>query len=181
MTFQGLGFWVSLLIYSVYIGQLMQYGLPEPNLRPGMFISVGPPAFTALALIGMSRSIPASYGYFAAHPTVVETLQQLALAFAIFIWTLALWFFSVTVVSCLTAVPHLRFHLVWWSFVFPNTGFTIAVIDIGKQLVSPGIMWVGSGMSILLIAMYLFVLGAHVRAIVRKDILWPGQDEDKEE
>lgn len=40
VAFQGLGWTVSFLMYAVYMHRLMQYGLPAPNLRPGMFIAV---------------------------------------------------------------------------------------------------------------------------------------------
>ena len=55
-TFQGLGILISIFMYSNYIGRLMSNGLPNPDTRPGMFISVGPPAFTGLAFIGMANA-----------------------------------------------------------------------------------------------------------------------------
>ncbi|KAL5458800.1 hypothetical protein PMIN06_003119 [Paraphaeosphaeria minitans] len=51
-----------------------------------MFMAVGPPSFTSLALIGMSTSIPEGYGYFAEHPMAKDVLQLLALVFSIFLW-----------------------------------------------------------------------------------------------
>ena len=69
------------------------------------------------------------------------------------------------------------FHLVWYAFIFPNTGFTIAVIDIGEQLSSQRIQWVGSIMSILLVGTWLFVIVMHIRAVWKKDIMMPGKDE----
>lgn len=91
VTFQGLGMMVSLLMYAVLIARLMEYGLPDPNLRPGMFICVGPPAFTALALIGMSGSLPEGYGYFAEYPGAIVALKAMALFVAIFLWSLSFW------------------------------------------------------------------------------------------
>ena len=67
----------------------------------------------------------------------------------------------------------------WYALVFPNVGFTIAVIDIGEQLLSPGIKWVGSAMTILLVTTWLFVLAMHARAVLTKQIMMPGMDEDK--
>lgn len=177
LTFQGLGFWTAMIIYPIYIMRLMQYGLPNPALRPGMFIAVGPFSFTAVAAIGISSHIPTSYGYFAAHPASVEIVQTLALVFALFAWTLSFWFFCISTISCIAAIPHMDFHLVWYAFVFPNTGLTIAVIDIGEQLGSQGIMWVGSVMSILLVVVWLFVMVMHARAFYKKDIMMPGKDE----
>lgn len=69
----------------------------------------------------------------------------------------------------------------WWAFVFPNAGFTIATIRIGEQLESEGILWVGSAMTILLVAMWLFVLVSNIKALIQRKILMPGLDEDKGE
>lgn len=71
--------------------------------------------------------------------------------------------------------------VVWWAFVFPNVSFTIATIRIGEQFESEGILWVGSMMTVLLVGMWIFVFACHVRAVLRKDILMPGKDEDKGE
>ena len=67
------------------------------------------------------------------------------------------------------------FSQTWWSFVFPNTGFIIAIIDIGTAIDSPAILWVASVATVVQVAMWLLVFGAHVRAVVKKHILWPGK------
>jgi len=179
ITMQGLGWMVSFLMYAVYVHRLMQFGLPAPNLRPGMFIAVGPPSFTGLALIGISKNLPPDYGIFAARPLAIEILQIVAIFTAIFLWTLSFWFFCITVIGVLAGIRGMTFHLVWWAFVFPNVGFTIATIQIGNQLDSPGIKWVASVMSCLLVAMWFFVLYSHARAFLTKEIVMPGKDEDK--
>ena len=75
----------------------------------------------------------------------------------------------------------MRFHLVWWAFVFPNVGFTIATIQIGHAFMSEGILWAGSVMTVLVVATWLFVGVAHFRAVWKKKILWPGRDEDHDQ
>lgn len=98
-----------------------------------------------------------------------------------FIWTLGFWFFSLSLVATLQSIRTMSFHLVWYALVFPNVGFTIAVIKIGQQLLSPGIQWVGSIMTIILITVWLFVMVMHFRAVVTKQIMMPDADEDKGE
>jgi tellurite resistance protein TehA-like permease len=44
VAFQGLGWMVAFLMYAAYVHRLMGYGLPAPNLRPGM--SVYPDSFS---------------------------------------------------------------------------------------------------------------------------------------
>lgn len=62
-----------------------------------------------------------------------------------------------------------------------NTGFTIAVINIGEELGSEGVLWVGSAMTILIVATWLFVLVSHATALWTKRMMMPGMDEDKNE
>lgn len=61
-TIQGVGFLMSLMVYSAFIYRLMTQKLPKENIRPGMFVSVGPSAFTVAGVVNMaaeaSRSFP---------------------------------------------------------------------------------------------------------------------------
>lgn len=64
-TIQGIGFLVSMMVYSAFIYRLMTQKLPRENLRPGMFVSVGPSAFTVAGLVGMGmnadRAVPEGF------------------------------------------------------------------------------------------------------------------------
>lgn len=55
---QGIGFMISLMVYSAFLYRLMTQKLPKENLRPGMFISVGPSGFTITGLINMGHNLP---------------------------------------------------------------------------------------------------------------------------
>lgn len=143
-----------------------------------MFIAVGPPSFTALAIIGMANSYPEGYDLFGSDSIAIQVMRVMALLTAIFIWSLSFWFLCISIASVVAVYEQLTFHLNWWAFIFPNVGFTISVISIGKQLRSQGVLWVGSILTVLLVCLYLFVLFRHVRAVIRKEILWQGKDEN---
>jgi C4-dicarboxylate transporter/malic acid transport protein len=179
MTFQGLGFSLSFMMYSHYIGRLMESGLPCREHRPGMFICVGPPAFTALALIGMASGLPETISVMGSEDNVADgrVLEILALAAGAFLWALSLWFFCVALIAVVRAPPT-AFHLSWWAMVFPNTGFTLATIVLGNAFGSKAIKGVGSAMSVCVVGMWAFVFVNHVLAVVRQDIMFPGKDED---
>ncbi|KAJ7183650.1 voltage-dependent anion channel [Mycena filopes] len=182
LTAQGLGMMISVLMYSNYIHRMIQYGFPSPESRAGMFIAVGPPSFTSLALIGLANDFPVDYhAYFGDAEATVQIMKVLAAATAVFLWSLSLWFFCISALACLAAWCHGQmrtFRLNWWAFVFPNVGFTIATISIGKSFRSTAVGWVGSAMSVLLVITYLAVGVRHARAFVGRDILWAGKDED---
>ena len=178
LTAQGLGMLVSMGMYASYVRRMINYGFPSPASRPAMFIAVGPPSFTALAIIGLAKNYPRGYDYFGPDEVTAQVVKIIALLTAVFIWSLSFWFWSVSVVSCLAVYRSFRFRMNWYAFVFPNVGFILAIVNIGKTLQSEGILWVGSVMTVLIVVLYLYVLGNHVRAVVRKEILYPGKDED---
>ncbi|KAF2143206.1 uncharacterized protein K452DRAFT_224976 [Aplosporella prunicola CBS 121167] len=181
ITCQGVGWMYSFAITTIYLFRVMHAGMIPYSARPGMFMMVGAPSFTALALIGNSKALPTDYGYFAEHPIAAEVLQIMAVWIAIFLWCLAFWFFSIAVVANIQAARtgEMRFALGWWGFVFPNVGFTVATILIGQAFKSEGILWVGSIMTIFIVIAWLSVGFGHVRALYRGDICYPGKDEDR--
>jgi tellurite resistance protein TehA-like permease len=154
-------------VSAIYLFRLFQCGFPEPNARPGLFLAVGPPSFTVVAVIKLASDIPANYAYFHTHPTAAETLQIIALFFGLFFWIFAFWFFCLALVAVLMTAPKMRFHMTWCAFVFPNAGFTIATLSIGHQLDCPGMNWVGTGATIIIFCVWMMNNLALLEAIYR--------------
>lgn len=50
VTVQGTGFLISFMICAAFLYRLMTQKLPRDHQRPGVFISIGPSAFTAAGL-----------------------------------------------------------------------------------------------------------------------------------
>lgn len=188
---QGLGFLFSCFFYAIYLNRLVTHGLPSH--RPAMFIAVGPPSFTCLALIGMASDVPRIFKsglHFTQgmpDPEVLGYAVELAAVYcALFLWGLSFWFFTSAVVSnimgftSMVNTPDRKFRLNWWSFVFPNVGFCISTIRIGNFFHSEGMLWFGSALTILLVICWLFVLGKCVWGVFKREIVWPGHDEDSD-
>lgn len=174
---QGLGISVSFLMYAHMVGRLMQTGLPNREHRPGLFMNVGPPSFTALALIGMSKGLPENFDFDSNGVMDINVVRQVALLAGVYLWGLALWWFGVALVAVLLKRP-VYFHLGWWAGVFPNTGFTLATITLGKAINSDVVLKFAVFMSICILLAYSFVLFHHIRAVLVQDIMYPGRDED---
>ncbi|KAF7165030.1 hypothetical protein CNMCM5623_009382 [Aspergillus felis] len=190
-TFQGFGFIMSLFIYSEYFYRLNKDGLPKASDRPEMFIAVGPWSFTALALIGMAEAavtqFPAryiiSYADASSSQQVSVTTGDIALVLAAlvasFLWTMAAFCLCIAVISNLAqcrvfgGTGALGMSPPYWSMVFPNTGFVIATIRIGQVLQSPAILWVGSGLTIAQVAVWLCVSVGTIWAVATQRMLWP--------
>lgn len=184
-TIQGVGFLVSIMIYSAFMYRLMTQKLPQEATRPGMFVSVGPAGFTVAGVIGMgtgaSRALPSSY--MGDGPLVAMILKVVASWMSLWIWGLAFWFFFISVGAHWSCVrgEKIKFALNWYSFVFPNTALITATFAIGKAFDVRAIQILGCFMTPLLIATWIFVFVMMIRAIVLKQILWPQKGEDRDE
>lgn len=185
---QGIGFLVSLMIYSAFIYRLMTQKLPKESLRPGMFISVGPSGFTIAGIVTMGQHLPHIVPPDFMGPGLGQLAGNVAMICAnwvgLWLWGLALWFFFVSVGahwSCATR-GKMDFAMTWYSFVFPNTALTTATFAIAKALGgSRPIMYVGCAMTVLLIVVWFFVFGMMIRAVKMRQILWPQKQEDRTE
>ncbi|KAJ5598901.1 voltage-dependent anion channel-domain-containing protein [Penicillium lagena] len=173
LTVQGVGFLVSLMVYSAFIYRLMSQKLPRVNIRPGMFVSVGPSGFTVTGMINLARE--------ASRVFPKEFLGNGPMVAFVF---LACNFFFLAATSAHWSVVgpgRLSFSMNWFSFVFPNTALVTATFAVGKAFSCKAINIVGCVMVFPLVLMYLFVCGMMIRAIALRHILWPQKGEDRDE
>ena len=180
LTCQGLGIAVAFMMYAHMVGRLMQSGLPNREHRTGLFMCVGPPAFTALAMIGLAHGLPESFDPDMDGMIDAGIVEMVGLIAAGFLWALSFWWFGIALLAVVQSPPR-YFHLGWWAAVFPNTGFTLATISLGTAFQNEPVLWFSTAMSILVLLTFLFVLYHHVRAVVVQDIVYPGRDEDIED
>jgi tellurite resistance protein TehA-like permease len=103
-----------------------------------------------------------------------------AVAAALFLWLMAIWFSALATLSVLRTASRIPFTPIWWSFVFPNVGLALATISIGNVLDATAIKAVGAGITVILVCIWLFCFYSHLRAIFTRQILAIGKDVDVE-
>ena len=191
-TIQGMGFLVSLTIYSAFVYRLMTQKIPPEPLRPAMFVSVGPSAFTVSGIIGMAENLPKALSprpedlYMGlSSPLAAEVLRVVANWASLWLWGVAFWFFFVSLaanLACLRDKHHqIPFAMTWFSFVFPQTALTSATLKVGEAFHVKPLQWIGCVMTCMLVVVWIFVMTMMIRAIVKKEILWPEKGEDRRE
>ncbi|KAH7091599.1 C4-dicarboxylate transporter/malic acid transport protein-like protein [Paraphoma chrysanthemicola] len=184
IAFSGLGWTVAFFMLSIYVTRLVNSELPEASKRPGMYVAVGPAAYTANTFVALGmqapKHIPIDFLGITSIP-VGDIFKAFGVAAGIFMWLVAFWFSALTTVSVLVSAKESHFTLNYWAYVFPNAGLVIALIQIANALQSTGMKGVCSGATIILVGLWLFVAIMNVRAVLKRQVLWPGMDEDKED
>jgi tellurite resistance protein TehA-like permease len=84
---------------------------------------------------------------------------------------LAFYFACLALAANLACLRQMRFHLTWYSLIFPNCGLGIVLLDVGKLLESRPMEWVGTALAILIAAIWLIVSVFHVEALWKGRIL----------
>ncbi|KAE9979199.1 hypothetical protein EG328_001035 [Venturia inaequalis] len=196
---QSIGFLVSLSMYSAFLYRLMTQKLPLEASRPGMFISVGPAAFTSAGIIGMARTLPdvvesdfmgMGMGELASKMSVI-----MANWWGIWLWGLACWWFLVSCGAHFGPARRGKMHFAmnWFSFIFPNTALTTSTFALGTALhgdlasekgvprADRPFQLIGIMMTVALVLMWFFVMIMMIRAVILRQILWPQMQEDRDE
>lgn len=184
ITFQGLGWTVAFFMLTIYITRLINSELPPSPKRPGMYVAVGPAAYTANTFVSLGmqapRHVPKDFLGITSVP-VGDIFKAFGVIAGIFMWLIAFWFSALTTVSVLVSAKESHFTLNYWAFIFPNAGLVVALIQISNALNNSGMKGVVSAATLILVMLWLFVAVANVRAVLMKQVLWPGMDEDMED
>ncbi|KAF3926097.1 hypothetical protein ABW20_dc0110273 [Dactylellina cionopaga] len=190
---QGFGILISLMFITIFLKRLMLFRLPSPNLRPGMFMAVGPPGFTsfviiALGQVGMKQLMPSDFGIENGGFDVGSAFFVSCLLTGLLFYGLAGWWLLLSAAAVIAGASQkhvLRkkkvdfdFHLSWWAFLFPNTGFIGATILLGEIFSSTGFKWFGTAMVIVECAVWIMLMVQTPLAVWRGRLMVPGKGED---
>lgn len=184
IAFQGLGWTVAYFILTIYVTRLVNSDLPSPPKRPAMFVAVGPASYTVNTFVALGMQAPKHIpkGFLGIDSIPVgDVFKAIAVVIGIFMWLVAFWFSALSTVSVLISAKDAHFTLNWWAFVFPNVGLVTALLQLAEALDLDSVKIICTGGTAVLILLWVFCAVMHVRALVRKEILWPGQDEDMED
>jgi tellurite resistance protein TehA-like permease len=87
------------MVYSAFIYRLMTQKLPKENLRPGMFVSVGPSGFTVAGIVNMASAAKGAFpSDFMGNGALAADVMKVVVNFS----SLWLWGYVIFFGLCLT-------------------------------------------------------------------------------
>lgn len=126
LLFFGIGSVLFLLILAVLFFRLLSHDLPPKELAPTNYIILAPIGILIVDVIQISSRIGPFYGM---------DLTAFAMIFSIALWGFGMWAASVNLLLVVKYFKNgMRFHVGWWSYVFPTAAFTLATLDLSMHM-----------------------------------------------
>lgn len=183
VTVQATGFLIAFMVCAAFLYRLMTQKLPRDAQRPGIFISIGPSAFTCAGIVQLGNQTDLIFSKnFMGIEYTVYILRLLAYMTGLWLYGLSIWFFLVSVGSLWKYLfaehrKKMPFQMTWFSFVFPNTALVTATEALGTAFESNGLKIFGCVLTACIIIVWIFVFTNMLRCLYRRELLWP-VDED---
>jgi tellurite resistance protein TehA-like permease len=143
-VFQGLGMAITFIFITVHFYRAIRYGFHRGAAASSTFVSVGPPGFTALALlklgsygrtmIPLHTPLPQEAADIIYYSSIPIALCLVGLALYCWVFAIVPWIF--------TSTKHVMYNPAGaWPLTFPCTGFTLALGTLGNIFESHG-FWI---------------------------------------
>ncbi|KAF2666420.1 hypothetical protein BT63DRAFT_482177 [Microthyrium microscopicum] len=158
---EGFGWWLAILIYPVFLGELWSKGLPIPFRMPTLMMLVGPAGQTAAALNVLSSAAIKHFGNYdkGTFLTVesAKTLQGGSMGLALLFLGFDI-FWAIFVIVALAEAgwkKQLKLGMPWWSTIFPIGTMNTTFLVMGQELDSPTFRVLATGLYLILLIDYL--------------------------
>ncbi len=126
LLFFGIGAMLFLLILSSLFFRLISHTLPPVELAPTNYILLAPIGILIVDILQISKSAATLFGV---------NLIPIGVLGGMILWGFGIWAIGV---NLLLLGKYLRlgfrFHIGWWSYVFPTAAFTLGTISLSDFL-----------------------------------------------
>ncbi len=158
----GIGVMLFLFVGANIYHRYLYHELPGAKMAPTVMIGLAPTAILVIIMVKLSGIAATPTPPWSA-PGFPETARLLALMG----WGFSAWWF---VLALILLVRHLRdamvdFALSWWALSFPVGALAIATGALHKIHPLPVLPWISAALSLLLLAIWSFVVVGTVRII----------------
>ena len=126
LLFFGTGATLFILVLSALFFRLISHSLPPVELAPTNYIVLAPIGILIVDVMQIARFANQFIG------TYITTVFLLG---AIALWGFGVWAIGVNLLLLVRYIQlGFKFHLGWWSFVFPTAAFTLGTVSLSEYL-----------------------------------------------
>ena len=173
----GIGFFVALLIYALFLQRILVTGWFEGIKRPSLCLLVGPTGQTATALLALAKASKMHFGEYGKGAFLQESaaiaLHGGSVLIALLVFGFGVFWTMFTVYGILDAVvkKEVKWTPAWYSTIFPTGTMNSALIFLSEEMDSPTFRVLATGLLFILILSALINLGFTIRGIARGQVL----------
>ncbi|WP_263143205.1 TDT family transporter [Pseudomonas sp. RIT-PI-AD] len=154
----GMSLSLAFSLVTLVLLRLALHKLPDTDFAATSWLPLGPLATGCLGLLTLGRDAPLAFA-----GTSLQAAAELARGFGLVgglaLWGAGLWWL---VMAMLFTHRYMRqrmaFNLGWWGFTFPLGVFALATFELHRLTGLDAFAWLGSGLGLLLAAVWLLVL-----------------------
>ncbi|KAI0040324.1 hypothetical protein FA95DRAFT_1503014 [Auriscalpium vulgare] len=178
--FQGIGFCATMIYICIYFIRLITTGFMEGGQASGAFVAVGPPGFTAFALIGLggqAQEILPQFDLVSPSAGEIWYASSVLTALLLFGFAVFLFFFAVLPYFFKLHWKHLNDVLGCWALTFPNVGWISALHSIGVILHIPAFRILHIIMASIIGVVWLVLFSLTCLAIYQKKLFFDNPED----
>ena len=157
LMFFGIGAMLFLLLLAVLFFRLLSHDLPATELAPTNYIMLAPIGILIVDVFQISGRLGQFYG---------TDLTTIALILGLILWGFGLWAALVNLFMIIRYVKRgMRFHIGWWSYVFPTAAFTLASLELSRYI--PFFRTISVALYILLLISFIIITAGTLRNLLK--------------
>jgi C4-dicarboxylate transporter/malic acid transport protein len=163
---------VALSILVILLLRMALHKLPHDSMAASSWLSLGPIGTGALGMLVLGSHAPA---IFAAQGLggVGEVAQGIGVIAGLLFWGLGVWWLLLALlITARYAKAGIPFNLGWWGFTFPLGVFALATLKLAAVLHLAFFAWLGTGLVMLLVLMWLLVASKTAAGAYRGNLFY---------
>jgi C4-dicarboxylate transporter/malic acid transport protein len=163
---------VALSILVILLLRMALHKLPHDSMAASSWLSLGPIGTGALGMLVLGSHAPA---IFAAQGLagVGEVAQGSGVIAGLLFWGLGVWWLLLALlITARYAKAGIPFNLGWWGFTFPLGVFALATLKLAAVLHLAFFAWLGTGLVMLLVLMWLLVASKTAAGAYRGNLFY---------
>ncbi|SDB92066.1 TDT family transporter [Acinetobacter boissieri] len=153
----GISILPAFSILTILFLRMALHKLPDQQMAISSCLALGPIGTGALALLLLGKQ--SSHVFILNHlNSMSDTIYAVSILGSLVLIGFGFWWLAIAIFTIYKQIGHqFKFNLGWWGLTFPFGVYTLAILELGKQLHFSGLIYIGYSFAYILITLWIFV------------------------